>query len=164
MNYTIKKHKLLKILAPHNINVQSGLINSPLGISFEDIHKKLNVTHEQLLTISSELFDLKEIGYHNAHNVEGLYAEEKGISAYSTKKYLKQYRKSIIDNIKDIIQIVIPVISVIIAYLAITLKIETFNKKNEEQINTLEKRLKIIENLKTNPSKLKANGRRNNLY
>jgi hypothetical protein len=152
MNYTIKKHKLLEILAIQNVNVQTGEAKvHVLGISYDEIHKKLNVTHNQLLTLTSELFENKEIGYHNAHNFEGLYAETKGIAAYSTKKYLKLNRKIAIDNIKDIIQIVIPVISLIVAVFAITLKIESFNHKNEERIENLEKRINSIE--KSNSSR-----------
>ena len=158
MNCTIKKHELLKMLAVHYINVQTKKADSHiLGISFDDIHKKLNVNHQELLTLTSELFDNAEIGYHNAHNVEGLYAENKGISAYSNKKYLKKYRKSIIDNIKDITQIIIPILSVIIAILAITLKIENFNQKNQKQIDDLKSKIKIMEKMVINSGVTKIN-------
>jgi hypothetical protein len=149
MNYNIKRHKLLEILTEQNLNVQ---LDKPgfqiLGISYDEIYKKLNITDFQLLELTSELYDNKEIGYHNAYEVEGLYAKNKGIAAYSNKKYLKLYKKSIVENVKDVIQIAIPVLSVIVAIVALTIKIETVNNQNEKRFNDIEKKVNL-NNIKT---------------
>lgn len=142
MNYNLKRHKLLEILAHQNLNVQ---LEKPsyltIGVSYEEICKDLDVTELELGFLTAELYDNKEIGYHDAYNVEGLFAENKEITAYSNKKYLKLSRKGKIENIKDIIQIVIPVLSVVVAILALTLRLESINSENEKRFQKIEQKI-----------------------
>jgi hypothetical protein len=160
MNYNVKRHKLLELLSNQNINVQ---LEKPgfmaLGVSYEEIYSKLNLTDFQLLKLTSELYENKEIGYHNAYDIEGLYAENKGISAFSNKKYLKLYRKGIIEYIKDIIQILIPVLSVIIAFLALTIKIQNVNSENEEHFKDIRNEILLMDK----KNEIKLNSIKNNL-
>lgn len=153
MNYNLKRHQLLEILANQNLSVQLKKPGySVLGISYEEIYKTLNITELDLGLLTAELYDNKEIGYHNNYNVEGLYAENKGITAYSNKKYLKLSRKEKTENIKDIIQIVIPVLSVLMAILTLTLKIENINNENEKRFQKIEHKI----NLKTETDSKKS--------
>ncbi len=72
INYNLKRHKLLEVLSTQNLNVQlrkEGCL--ALGISYEEIYSKLNINAFELLIITSELYENKEIGYHNAIILKG---------------------------------------------------------------------------------------------
>ena len=143
MNYNKKRHHLLNILSNQNLNVQLNRDKYiAVGVSYEEILKHLSTTELELGFLTAELYDNQEIGYHNAFEIEGLYAENKGITAFSNKKYLKLSRKEKIDNIKDIIQIIIPVLSIVVAILAITLKIKNINLENDKRFEKIEQKLK----------------------
>lgn len=149
MNYNLKRHKLLEILATQNINKNLNVEGyNVLGVSFDSICKKLNVDEFELKKITSELYQQKEIGYHNTYDTVGLYADHFGITAYSNKKYLKLNNKYIIENLKNIVQVVIPILSLIVAFMAIYTKINTINERTEKELQQIKKEIQIIKKSK----------------
>lgn len=145
MNIEFKRHKLLKILSIHRnkVELNKGDYNA-LGVSFKKIYCELKCTEDQLKVISSELYSEDEIGYHNAHNIVGVFAKRNGLTAFANRKYIRIYWKRAFDLAKNIIQIVIPILSLLIAFLALTIKVETLNKSNKEKIDKLEMEIKIL--------------------
>ncbi|AIJ37139.1 hypothetical protein K5L04_07085 [Flavobacterium psychrophilum] len=163
INYNLKRHKLLEVLSTQNLNVQlrkEGCL--ALGISYEEIYSKLNINAFELLIITSELYENKEIGYHNAYNIEGLYSETLGISAFSNGKYKKAHWNEIISKIKDVTQIVIPVLALIIAIITLTTKLENSELKNKKELNQIKASIEKLEN-KQNIQGLSVNNNRQNI-
>lgn len=145
MNDNLKRHRLLQLLSQHFIKVETEDSSDPIGISFEDLQSKLDCSKIELRRISSTLYDNKEVDYMDI-GVVGMFATEKGLSAYSDKKYKRESNLRLKNNIKDLIQITVPLLSLIIAFLALTSKIDTLNKQNEKQMNCLEKKILLQEN------------------
>jgi hypothetical protein len=150
MNSNVLRHRLLGILTKQYIISEKS--NDTLGVSFTDIESDLKCTDTFLRQSISELFENKEIGYHDAYDIIGIYATEKGVASFSTKKYWRTDRLIKVNFIKDCIQIIIPVLSLIVAVLAITMKIETVNeatKKSQievlQRVEALEKSQNIIQ-------------------
>lgn len=130
-----KRHKLLKLLSIHRNNVELGKAKqNALGVSFEIIFKELNCNEDKLQIITSELYTSDEIGYHNAHNINGLFATDKGLSAFSNRKYIKIYWDNFFNTAKNIVQVFIPVFSLIIAYVALTTKSDNLQKQYEKEL------------------------------
>mgnify|MGYP000892693112 FL=1 len=154
MKLYIKRHRLLKLLSKHRNNVIiNNPVNSSLGVTFEDIYKDLNCTEKDLYIITSELYISDEIGYHDANNIVGLYVKEKGVSAFSNRKYINILYDKLINILKNIVQIFIPILSLIIAYVALTTKTNNLKKLYEKELQEVKKELKeqklYIESLKT---------------
>lgn len=163
MNDNLKRHKLLQILSEHFIKVETEDISDPIGVSFDDLQSKLNCSKIELRRISSTLYDNKEVDYMDV-GVVGMFATEKGLSAYSESKYLRESNLRLKNNIKDLIQIIIPVFSLIIAFLALTHKLEKQNVENEKQLNLINLKVllqgrkidNLIESTKKDTLKLKV--------
>ncbi|SCZ01732.1 hypothetical protein [Flavobacterium caeni] len=152
MNRDKKRHKILEILSKQFLACEAGS-ERILGVKFEEITKYVGCDEKTLRELSSILYENKEIGYHDAHGVTGMYSKEAGVAAYSDRKYLRLAYKNKIDKVKDIIQIVIPIISLLIALAAIFFKVETFNRENEQKFKILEEKIKRLENKKSNKTR-----------
>ena len=75
-----------------------------------------------------------EIKYTNVdHN--GVYSTNKGLQSFTDKKYLNEFNKSLISNIKNTVQIIIPVLSLIIAVAVLFLKIDSATLQLKESID-----------------------------
>ena len=135
MNLYKKRHKLLEILSKHRKNVELNKSKyNYLGVSFDDIYNELKCNDEELHLITSELYTSEEIGYHDAYNIVGLFAKDKGLSAFSNKKYIKLWWENLFNISKNIVQIFIPVFSLIIAYVALTAKSNQLQKQSEKEL------------------------------
>lgn len=135
MNLYIKRHKLLELLSKHRNNVELNKAkHNALGVAFEDIFKELNCNEDELCIITSELYTSDEIGYHNAHSITGLFAKDKGLTAFSNKKYKKLWWDNLFNISKNIVQILIPIFSLIIAYVALTTKSNNLHKHYEKEL------------------------------
>lgn len=125
------RHQLLGILAQEYASGQ----NQPGSILdiillVPSILKKLNITHDEFVIMSTELLDKKEIKYLEINNdmeTLGLYALSDGITAYANEKYLKIAREQRREDIKFWAQLILPVLSFIIAAMALYLNIKTQN-------------------------------------
>lgn len=142
MNLDLKRHKLLELLSKQRNNVELDKAEyNALGVSFEKIYKKLNCNEDELKLITSELYTADEIGYHDTYNIIGLFAKDKGLSAFANKKYSRIFWKRIADLTKNAVQIIIPILSLLIAFFALTIKIETLNSETEDKIDKIEKEI-----------------------
>jgi hypothetical protein len=151
MNVNIERHKLLKILSEHFIDIELGVSeDNILGIDFKKLYILLKCDYKKLKIISSELYTYDEIGFYDNKelNTVGLYIKPNGITAYSNKKYKNIFYSRVKNILKDFVQIVIPILSLIVAYFAIQLKISEVNNYNQKQIDTLQKEIKILKSNK----------------
>jgi|GEM_PF-1380333 len=164
MNLNKKRHKLLELLAKHRNNVElKKAKNNALGISFTDLYKELNCNDDELQIITSELYTSDEIGYHDAHNINGLFAKNNGLSAFSNKKYIKLFWENIFNVSKNIVQIFIPVLALIVAILSFTLKFDNLQKQSEKELQEVklllleqQERIKVLEHQKQTNQSLKT--------
>lgn len=145
LRYNIKRHKTLELLSAKRILGESGQLNEPLGVKYEDIYSYLNCNEKEGVLIFSRLFLEKEIAYHNAYGVKGLCLTKEGLTAFSNKKYIHENYSIVTNFLKNIVQIFIPLASLVIAYLALTLRQNEINDKHEKEKIILEKRLRDIE-------------------
>ena len=115
MNYKLKRHKLLKTLAPSSLEMHA----KKLGVSFDDIYKILNISESDFHKIASRLYNEDEIKYTNVDH-EGVYSTIKGLQSFTDKKYLNEFNQILTSNIKNAVQIIIPVLSLIVAVTVVT--------------------------------------------
>jgi hypothetical protein len=142
MNLYKKRHKLLELLSKHRNNVELNKAKyNALGVSFEDIYNELKCNDDELHIITSELYTSEEIGYHDAYDIVGLFAKDKGLSAFSNRKYIKLWWDNLFNISKNIVQIFIPVFSLIIAYVALTSKSNQYQKKSEKELQEVKELL-----------------------
>ena len=153
MNLNKKRHKLLELLSKqrNNVELKKAKYNA-LGVSFTDLYVELNCNDDELQIITAELYTSDEIGYHDAHNITGLFAKNNGLSAYSNKKYIKLFWENIFNVSKNIVQIFIPVLALIVAILSFTLKFDNLQKQSEKELQEVksllleqQKRIKVLE-------------------
>ena len=144
MNFNRKRHKTLQLLSVSRIQFDSGRTEKDfkLGVSFEDLQKELKCDLDTCELIYSTLYFEKEVEHTNT-SVYGLFATQKGFTAYSDKKYIKENNKIILEYFKNFVQIVVPILSLIIALVAIIIKVDTLNRKTDIEIKTLNKELTL---------------------
>ena len=139
------KHKLLGILSMQFII--SGINTSEnIGLTYDEILEKLKITRLDLDRLTAELFVNKEIAFQNIQGPDGLFSNEIGVMAFSTKKYKKRHNDQIINISKNITQILVPILSLLIAILAIIWKIDA-NSENNKKVEVLEKRIIDLEKI-----------------
>lgn len=146
MNYNLKRHKLLGILSNgrDNFNIIKDRRNI-LGVSFEEMYKKLKCNEAELHSITSELYTSKEIEYYDAYNVIGLFSTPEGLTAYENRKYINVFWNNFFNTSKNIVQVFIPVFSLIIAYVALTTKSDNLKKEVDKELQVLKKTILIQE-------------------
>ena len=130
MNYKLKRHKLLKTLAPSSLEMHA----KKLGVSFDDIYKILNISESDFHKIASRLYNEDEIKYTNVDH-EGVYSTIKGLQSFTDKKYLNEFNQILTSNIKNAVQIIIPVLSLIVAVTVLFLKIDSATLRLKESID-----------------------------
>lgn len=143
MSNNLKRHKLLKILAEKYIKGSQGK-EPALGVSWEELTSKMNLTMDELLNISSTLYSEEEVAKHDAHGIKGMYAKMKGVSAYSSKKYKREHERIVFERVKNWIQTIVPVLSLAITLVVVILS-EFRTQKNKTEIDTLTRRLNSLE-------------------
>lgn len=141
-----KRHRLLGILAKEYANGQ-GFHGNILDVIVlvPTILKKLNITYDEFVIMSTELLTKKEIKYFgNDNNFDkpALYSTSDGITAYANKNYLKIDNDRRREDIKFWAQLILPVLSFIVAAIALFL-----NLKTQTDVNTV-KDVQRNENLK----------------
>ncbi len=162
MNIDTKRHKLLGILTKqrNDLELKKAEYNA-LGVPFDKIYKKLDCDEDELKLITSELYTSDEIGYHDAHNIVGLYAKKNGKTAFSNKKYKRRISERKKERVKFILPILAFAISLASLYFSnITnirkSKFESENKELKDKIDTLELRVnKLKLDVYNNPNEYK---------
>lgn len=152
MNIEAKRHKLLGILSEQrkNVELQKEGYNF-LGITFENIYREIDCDEDELHSITSDLYTSEEIGYHNANNIVGLFAKDKGVTAFVNKKY----HNRIIERRKERVKFILPILAIIIS--SASLYFSKFTNVTEMQFYKVNNELQTkIDTLEIHLDKLKS--------
>ncbi|WP_370409040.1 hypothetical protein [Tenacibaculum dicentrarchi] len=151
MNINLKRHKLLGILSKQRNNVVLKKAKPMvLGISFDKIYKDINCNEDELELISSELYDSKEIQHFENSNIIGLFAKDKGVTAFANKKYINR----IIERRKERVKFILPILAILISSASLYFskfanidekKFDKVNKEIQMKIDTLELQVNKLE-------------------
>lgn len=167
MRYNRKRHKTLEFLSDNFIEFESGerKPNFKLGKSFEDIVFELKIDAKITEQIFSRLYLDGEVKFTNAHWKNGLYLTQKGLSSFTSKKYLKENENIVLNWLKVFTQIIIPILSLIIAVLALSLKFNSITDSVEKKVNKLHKlELKRLELKLDSILHLESNRKNNHIF
>lgn len=162
MNLDTKRHKLLAILTEQRkkVELKKDEFNA-LGVPFDKIYKELDCDEDELLSITSDLYTSEEIGYHNTYNIVGVFAKEKGLTAFSNKKYHNRVIERRKEIVKFFVQTVIPILALVVAILSLSLKFDNLKMQSDKELQKLEDKLlkqkMRIDSMETNLKK-HANG------
>lgn len=141
MNSNLLRHKLLGILS-ERLAFAEDKKGETLGVAFDDIYRQLKCNETELRILISELLENKEIGYVDDGIIIGLHAWEKGVAAYSTKKYRYVFWKKLFGSISLSVNIIIPVLSFIISCIALYISITSNNSTKNKKQETVKQQLK----------------------
>ena len=160
MNIDAKRHKLLGLLTKQRkgLELKKAEYNA-LGVPFDKIYKELDCGEDDLHSITSDLYTSDEIGYHDAHNIVGLFAKDKGVTAFSNNKYHNRITERRKERVKFFVQTAIPILALIVAIITLSLKFNSLKMLSDKELQKLkhklleqEKRIDSMEtNLKTYP-------------
>ena len=141
MKDDLKRHKLLKLLSIQTLKFHSDELpkNEAMGIPFDEIMTKMKCDKIKLNLIAAELYQNKEIGYHDAFDVIGMYCDKNGLTALSNNKYKARYWKDFWNNLFTISQIIVPIMALAVAL--ITVLDSRQSKEHTEEILLLRKEL-----------------------
>lgn len=142
MNIDTKRHKLLAILTKQrkDLELKKAEYNA-LGVSFDKLYNELDCDENELYSIASELYTTDEIGYHDAYNIVGLFAKDKGLTAFSNKKYHNRVIERRKERVKFFVQTVIPILALVIAILSLSVKFENLKIQSDKELQIFEDKL-----------------------
>lgn len=143
MNSNILRHRLLGILTKQYIIAEKS--SEPLGVSFTVIESELKCTDVFLRQSISELYENKEIGYHDAYDIVGVHATEKGVASFSNKRYWKIFWTSIKDSVKYWFQILVPILSLLVAFVAVTHDLKEHNEETNIQLREMKSQIDLLQ-------------------
>tara|TARA_R110000868_G_scaffold409990_1_gene696807 strand:- start:177 stop:695 length:519 start_codon:yes stop_codon:yes gene_type:complete len=151
MNIDTKRHKLLGILTEQRKNVELKKEGyNALGVTFENIYSGIDCDKDELHSIISELYTSEEIGYHDAHNIIGLFAKDKGVTAFANKKYINR----IVERRKERVKFILPILAILIS--SASLYFSKFANIDEKQFDKVNKEMQMrIDTLELQVNKLK---------
>jgi len=141
------RHFLLKKLSEKFIdnNENPSEQADVVGLSFSEIDSLLKNDKKIRELVLYELEKSEEIVFYNLKEKGYFIEPTNGLSAFAEKKYLRKNDEIIISWLKNFVQIFIPIASLIIAYLALTLKINSFQKANSKEIKNMELKINELE-------------------
>jgi hypothetical protein len=151
MNIDTKRHKLLGILTKQrkDLELKKAEYNA-LGVSFYKLYNELDCDEDELHSITSELYTSEEIGYHDAHNIVGLFAKDKGVTAFANKKYSNR----IVERRKERVKFILPILAILIS--SASLYFSKFANIDEKQFYKVNKEMQMkIDTLEFQVNKLK---------
>lgn len=146
MEKDLFRHNLLKLLTEKYIYPTD---KNDLGFTYKYLESKFKINKKELFTLIAELFSAKEIQLYNPTGDSeelGICATNEGVSSFSSEKYKNRHFSLKRALIKDYVQIIIPILSLCIAFVAICIKIETFDNNQKQSIKKLEQEIKQIRN------------------
>jgi len=142
MNIDTKRHKLLGILTEQRKNVELKKEGyNALGVTFENIYSEIDCDKDELHSITSELYTSEEIGYHDAHNIVGLFAKDKGVTAFTNEKYHNRVIERRKERVKFFVQTVIPILALVVAILSLSVKFNNLKMQSDKELQKLEDKL-----------------------
>jgi hypothetical protein len=140
MIYSLKRHKLLKILSKQR-NIFSLTKTGVIAVEKVIILDKLKCSEIELKNILSELFINKEVKYYN-NGFIGYYSTVDGVSSFTKNKYINEFFKFLKNIFLNISQILVPILSLIITIIVITKE----NKKDKKELDKIKTTLEVIIN------------------
>jgi len=157
MRLDLKRHKLLKILADRRVKFEANKLpeDKRLGISFDELTKKMNCDILKLNLIASELYDNNEIKHHNAYGINGLFCEKEGLTSFANNKYKARYFRDIWANLLTISQVIVPILALVIAL--VTVLDSRQSNGNAEEILQLRRELNKLQELQSSQTKAISN-------
>jgi cell division protein FtsL len=143
MNIDAKRHKLLGILTEQRKNNELKKEGyNALGVTFENIYSGIDSDDDELHSITSDLYTSEEIGYYDAYNIVGLFAKDKGLTAFANKKYHNRVTERRKEKIKFLVQTAIPVLALLIAIITLSTKFNSLKMQSDEELQKLESVIK----------------------
>ena len=142
MNIDDKRHKLLGLLTKQRkyLELKKAEYNA-LGVPFDKIYKELDCSEDELHSITSDLYTSEEIGYHDAYNIVGLFAKDKGVTAFSNKKYHNRVIERRKERVKFFVQTIVPILALVVAILSLSLKFDNLKMQSDKELQKLEYKL-----------------------
>lgn len=130
------RHSILKELLDKAESVNGAKVYADdTSITTIELAKKLNITVEKLHQVTSILLKDGVIEYNNFGNGECLFAWEHSGTAYYEKKYLRQGKKRVNDEISDVTKWVLPIVaiitSIITTFVNLSLSKDKLNMQQE---------------------------------
>lgn len=154
MNILGKQHEILSVLNSYRKEYEESGRKIDEGLPWKDLADRVNLTSEQLWYVATRLANEKDIEGTDKQPKRGYYiTNPQGIASLGTKKYLKERRKNIIDDIKTAAQIIIPVAALV---LSILIYIKSTNKtdKVEKEVQSIKEQVeRIKQNQQQNDAK-----------
>lgn len=139
--------KLSEKFFKNSDDTKSNLDADIVGLSLIEIDTLLKIDKNTRELILSELEKADEIVFYNLGE-KGCFIEPKnGLSALTSKKYIKQNQDIILTWSRNFVQIFIPVASLLIAFIALSLNISKTKIENSEEINKLELKIEHLDSL-----------------
>jgi hypothetical protein len=110
MRYNRTRHFLLGILSRKFNEDLSSQRADKSGLSYEEVDDFLRKRKKDRTLIVSELYENEEIKFFDLDNVKGYMINPiKGLSAYTSKKYLNRNNEIILNWLKNTVQIFITI-------------------------------------------------------
>ncbi|WP_055093923.1 hypothetical protein [Flavobacterium aquidurense] len=132
-------HKLLNIFYSNGDYPDHGDDVIFGSFSHDELKDLLKLPKLEVALLLRNLVDNNEL---EKVEVDTFIISHLGMKAFVTGKYIKLYRKAIIDNLKDIASIIVPILSLTVAILAISIKL---NSPSKEDFEVLQKKVEKLE-------------------
>lgn len=137
------RHKILELLIVNATNdPQQTKTAEQSALTIKSIANILKTEEYQIIQAASKLQTNSEVVADDFGKGQCLYAWTNSGAAYADKKYLKEGRSFVLGRMKDYLSIAVAIAAIFGAVRAIII-----SKKNESQIQTLQKRLDKVEKL-----------------
>lgn len=143
MRYNLARHSMLKKLAERLFSIENNeaqIQASLVGLTLAEIDNHLSRSTTERELILSGLSDAKEIEAFKDEfdRVSGYFITDNiGLNSFVEKKYLNRNNDIILNWLKNVVQLLIPIASLAVAALALTLKMNTFEKDTIQKIQTI---------------------------
>lgn len=125
MRGNITKHRILKILNTNSINekkdhkINEYIDITKVGMSFDDLSRKLKLSKERILEICFALGSFEEVEPFNINKKDGISIRLKGTEAMLSKKYIIANKRILISFFEDFVKVFIPVLMALIAIFSL---------------------------------------------
>lgn len=138
------RHKILAAITHHLENSEERQFKlKDVAITTDDLAKKLKTTPIRIRSVTSKMQAIKEVEFDDFGKGEALVLSDNSYPAYADKKYLKEGRKRVNDNIYDIVKWLMPLTLCSIAVYSLIYTI-TETKRNKQRIEQMQKAIDIL--------------------
>ena len=75
------------------------------------------------------------------HKLLGLFAKDKGVTAFSNKKYHNRVIERRKERVKFFVQTIVPILALVVAILSLSLKFDNLKMQSDKELQKLEYKL-----------------------